>query len=663
MTIPSKFLSAIWSKQPEGGYGFISTKNFDTGEWTDRSVTEVPEVLAPVGDHYFTPNRFSENRRLRKHALPGRWLYADLDEVDPRGLSIAPTLAWETSPGRFQSAWLLDRPVNPRRLEILNQKLTYFTGADRGGWSLTKVLRIPGSPSNKRREQGISWTVRLISTREGPGPLPTYTVQDMTALLADVDPQRGPEGGVPDLPDIDKLNAMSLWRRYRAALPARARQLFNATTVVRGDDRSARLWELEGLLLRAGLPAAHVLVLVRSTVWNKYAGQSRELRQLWSEINRQKQEEKASEQPPPPKKERKKINGHKMPELLTFRDFMTRPLPRPSWLVEGIWSETAHGVLAGEPKTLKSLFTLDLAVSIASGTPFLNSFAVPRTGPVILIQEENDPGDVHDRLLRISAARNLGPGVLPDATPGGTVIDFGQNLPIYLMNMEGFALTDEKWMKWLDERIARIKPALVVLDPLYLMTRGVDENSASEMIPILRNLLRLKQTHGTGVLIVHHYHKPQRESASKRSAHRISGTSAFHRWYASAVYAERVSPDGEAPVVIKLSSDHRSHGGNGAFRVTFDLGSPDDLVYGSHVEAWKNDEQMREEHLAQVKNQDLYTALMTVVPNGFFIQDWYAEFGYLDAKAMIADIEPLGFTVETRPYRDTGKQRRFAFIA
>ena len=55
------------------------------------------------------------------------------------------------------------------------------------------------------------------------------------------------------------------------------------------------------------------------------------------------------------------------------------------WLVDGLWSEEAVGIIGGEPKCCKSFLALDLAVSIAAGTPCLRRFAVQqaRTRPAL----------------------------------------------------------------------------------------------------------------------------------------------------------------------------------------------------------------------------------------------------------------------------------------
>ena len=51
------------------------------------------------------------------------------------------------------------------------------------------------------------------------------------------------------------------------------------------------------------------------------------------------------------------------------------------WLVTGLWSEQAVGIVGGEPKCCKSFLALDIAVAVAAGIPCLRRFAVPRAGP------------------------------------------------------------------------------------------------------------------------------------------------------------------------------------------------------------------------------------------------------------------------------------------
>ena len=59
------------------------------------------------------------------------------------------------------------------------------------------------------------------------------------------------------------------------------------------------------------------------------------------------------------------------------------------WLIAGLWSEQAVGIVGGEPKCCKSFLALDIAVAVAAGIPCLRRFAVPRSGRVLLYAAED----------------------------------------------------------------------------------------------------------------------------------------------------------------------------------------------------------------------------------------------------------------------------------
>src|SRR5712671_4292647 len=44
------------------------------------------------------------------------------------------------------------------------------------------------------------------------------------------------------------------------------------------------------------------------------------------------------------------------------------------WLIAGLWSEQAVGIVGGEPKCCKSFLALDIAVAVAAGIPCLRRF-------------------------------------------------------------------------------------------------------------------------------------------------------------------------------------------------------------------------------------------------------------------------------------------------
>jgi len=121
------------------------------GTWYEQSSKDIqakPENIPEGADIYFSILSFDGARR-KENALPGNWLWADLDEVNPYEIDLQPTIAWQSSTGRYQALWELNEYVDSEVLEKVNQKLTYKIGADKGGWSVTKVLRIPGTNNYK----------------------------------------------------------------------------------------------------------------------------------------------------------------------------------------------------------------------------------------------------------------------------------------------------------------------------------------------------------------------------------------------------------------------------------------------------------------------------------------------------------------------------------
>lgn len=153
------FLEHVWKQQGEG-FAFVSFRSGPTS-WRDlafkfpRDEIKLPD--AALGDVYFCPNLFSRPRRRRGLVLPSCWLYADLDRVKPPEgddeQSLVPTIAWESSPDRYQALWHIDKHLPEEQHSQVNRKLTYALGADKGGWDITQVLRVPGTINHKYNEK------------------------------------------------------------------------------------------------------------------------------------------------------------------------------------------------------------------------------------------------------------------------------------------------------------------------------------------------------------------------------------------------------------------------------------------------------------------------------------------------------------------------------
>ena len=533
-------LSTAW--QDRQGYVFLSVRDpsvekHSPGYWKDLPFKwpdereKVQRTLLKAErsnkDIYWSPAMFKKPRRSKDHVTDRLdLLWADLDEVDPDTLpdDLAPTAWWESSPGRFQAIWRCDRDLSPNQQSTLNQKLSYAIGADKGGWDLSQVLRIPGT-RNHKYEDVIVQKPHI----NGAKPVKASYLSKFEA------------GGVTDLseapiPETD-LPPPSLILKQRK-IPARAKQLLKARpgNAVEGQ-RSERLWELECLLAEAGLTVPEIVSLTKSSVWNKFEGRHDEDKRLATEARKailhvapaETQQESSSDDSP----------------IVADDEDSAAPLPwdefdrdhRPiRWLVADVWAESEVGFISGTPKSYKSWLALDLAVSVATGSRFLDAFASERR-KVLLIQEEDPKVVTQDRLIRIAWARGMVyAGIVDDHT-----IELQYDLPedLYVMSNQGFQITDEDWLEQVKEWIIELDVDLVILDPLMMMAEGMDEFKAFEMMTkVLKPLKRLRAATNAAVCVVHHHTK----GGDKKGAGAMYGSVALWAWEESAIHIELLGP-------------------------------------------------------------------------------------------------------------------------
>jgi hypothetical protein len=202
------------------------------------------------------------------------------------------------------------------------------------------------------------------------------------------------------------------------------------------------------------------------------------------------------------------------------------------WLVTGLWSEQAVGIVGGEPKCCKSFLALDLAVAVAAGVPCLRRFTVRRAGRVLLFAAEDALHIVRRRLEGISAAAGVALA----------------NLDIQVITAPTVRLDLDADRRNLAETVARLQPRLLILDPFVRLHR-IDENASGEVAPLLAYLRELQRRHDVAVLVVHHAKKG---GGGVRAGQALRGSSEFHAWGDSNLYLRRDGDD------LSLSAEHRA---------------------------------------------------------------------------------------------------------
>jgi hypothetical protein len=168
-------------------------------------------------------------------------------------------------------------------------------------------------------------------------------------------------------------------------------------------------------------------------------------------------------------------------------------LPTHRWLVEDLWGRGAVGIVGGAPKCCKSWLGLDIALSVASGTPCLDRFPVTRAGPTLVYLAEDAAPMVRERILGICNHRRLD-------------ID---TLDLHLIDTPSLRLDLDADRTSLAAAVEAIRPKLLLLDPLVRLHRA-DENSSADISALLGFLRDLQRRFDTAVLLVHHMSKKHR---------------------------------------------------------------------------------------------------------------------------------------------------------
>jgi hypothetical protein len=563
-----KVLSRIWGNDRDG-YVFLPwidgtardrsarRKNYHEGRafrWPREKGAILEHLRSHDGDDlYFAPSLFNGKRRIEHHAEPERALWADLDPVNPRGLGDRrPTIAWESSPGRFQGVWLLSTMRQGASWAgHENHRLTVEIGADPSGWDTTQLLRVPGR-RNHKPDYGDEPVEGRLLWLDGP----RYTWDDFD----DLPPIGQVQGGEdPDLLDDDLLNTVDrheVWARVRLKVSKPVREYMAARTS-EGADRSDVLWQIERDLADAGCTLAEIIAVVRPTVWNKYKDRNDELKRLKVEAAKALADvangvdDGALEA----------VHEDDKPEgTIWLDDVIAQGIPRPRWLVRNVWARGSCGFISGAPKSYKSWISLDLATTIATGKTFLNDPQHPVVGgprPVLMLLEEDDDRLVISRLAQVLEAK------APELYWHGQLsLENGEvvweaprrRIPLGLHIGKGFVASDEGWQAWLDERIRTDHFAAVVIDTLGTTAGEIDTDRASEvMARMLRPLKVLSQKHNCAMIVVHHNKK---DDGHTRGGRNMLGSVALHAWVENALYVstKETGPRGTTTVKVDRES-------------------------------------------------------------------------------------------------------------
>lgn len=557
---PVDFLYKVWSQVAErGDYVFLSIKS---PRWTDSYFKFDSDIKGKVRDWlrqnnpqdldvYFCPLPFKGPDRIAKNVKPVNLLWSDVDDGDPTKLR--PTVLWESSPGRHHALWFLKERMNAEDAAQLNKSVTYHLGADKGGWDLSQVLRIPGTFNHKYNSKPV---VKLLHWDEKP--------LSAKLIAAKVKHKLGPK---PEEFSGDSSEILKNYSLSRAVL-----------TLLHGEAEEGRrsdvMWYLENKMHEAGMSPEEIIAVIKDSDWNKFKGRHDEDDRIRTELT------KVIEKSIDTKPKKKLVPTTQELRIQSFSEVMSSLQSNPGWQVPGFWMRRSHGMVAGEPKSFKSTFAMDMGLSIAApGTKFLGKYPVEQNGPVLYVQNENAEWIMKDRFEKMLRHKGL-VGKVSITGPDTLNLEFPPEIPFYMVNQQNFILTNEDQQEFLEETIKEMKPEIVILDPLYLMFDG-DIASAQELFPVLQWLLYLKNTYNCGIMLIHHWNKG---GDSKRGGQRMLGSTTLHGWIESALYLKTNPTDDNNEAEIVMEREFRGAGLHSKLEVRLQMGDMGDPHYQVEVD-------------------------------------------------------------------------------
>lgn len=229
-----------------------------------------------------------------------------------------------------------------------------------------------------------------------------------------------------------------------------------------------------------------------------------------------------------------------LPRTVSLWDQIQDPPEESPELISGILRQGCKMILIGESKAGKTCMSQQLAVCIATGTPWLGKWSCQK-GKVLYINLEVEEASLFKRFAKMYEA--LGIPFNEETTSN-----------IISWNLRGKALPLELLAAKIIRRCRNMEDLkMIILDPLYKVQNG-DENSAEAISKFCNALDRI--AHETGAAIVYDHHNPKGHASAERKAiDRGAGSGVFARDADALASLSFLDPSQEVQESIKAQLD------------------------------------------------------------------------------------------------------------
>ena len=242
-----------------------------------------------------------------------------------------------------------------------------------------------------------------------------------------------------------------------------------------------------------------------------------------------------------------------------------------SWLVDDWLPDKSITFLISPPESYKTWMLLDLAVSVSSGVPFLGRYDVYKTGPTLIIQQEDSHSGLTDRLALIVEQKLK----LKANIDGETwQIPKMPDLPIYVHPDRRLRFDNKQVLDELEEQIKQIRPKVIMIDPLYSTTSSTD-NYMADLANRMMVLKAWRDKYGCSFVIAHHSKKNLDPDSTARED---SWGSQFLNAFLEAGWQVRRNPK-LAPNEVVVRRHSKVMGNQSPISLTFDISTKYPMEY------------------------------------------------------------------------------------
>lgn len=498
-----EFLDDCWGTGDAPRKSYLAYKSKPTvfdippGQLWPKSRNTVIEFIMGIAakgqNVYFSPAMYSpkSNSKEKVNVVASRVLWCDFDGnaadamVRLKATPALPRPSWRISsglPGHEHWYWILDAPAGTQRFEGINRKLAYYLEGDIGCWNADRVMRPP-------------YTTNYMDAKkyEGKGyqPLPVDFIEKNDNKYS-----IGLFDFLPDVRDSIIENMSEL-----GAIPP----MVDVLAKYRWDDLHRDMFKnpdkyvdsktggRSNVLVRLAYHGAEVgmtdeaIYAVINDVDNrigKFLGRADRERQLSRIIAKVRVKHPFSNDFQTTQTT-ESITTVYTANALLHSDF------KLDWLVEKLIPKKGLCLITAEPGVGKSRLSMQLALSLATGTKFLK-YPVERAMSVMYLSLEM-PGD----MLKHFLSNQLDSEDLEhEQSDNYKLVPLGR--PLDIRSDEGFS--------FIDMLLEEHHPEVMFIDALGSLT--FDELGEVQSKEITNSLASLTAKHDTTFFLIHHNRKP-----------------------------------------------------------------------------------------------------------------------------------------------------------